>query len=73
MIRLMSTTSLSVLYALALGGIVSIAVYLPVYLSTALRLEWSIVVTRMAVMPLTTAGITSVRIPQTPEAVDGKD
>ncbi|MBF9128802.1 MFS transporter [Plantactinospora sp. S1510] len=40
MIRLTAATSLSVLYALALGGIVAIAVYLPVYLATAFRMEW---------------------------------
>jgi NNP family nitrate/nitrite transporter-like MFS transporter len=40
MIRLASATSLSLLYALALGGVVAIAVYLPVYLATVFRLEW---------------------------------
>jgi MFS transporter, NNP family, nitrate/nitrite transporter len=41
MIRLASGTSLSLLYALALGGIVAIAVYLPVYLTVAFHLAWS--------------------------------
>jgi NNP family nitrate/nitrite transporter-like MFS transporter len=40
MVRLASATSLSLLYALALGGVVAIAVYLPVYLTTAVRLGW---------------------------------
>ncbi|MBE1484380.1 NNP family nitrate/nitrite transporter-like MFS transporter [Plantactinospora soyae] len=40
MIKLASTTSLSVLYALALGGVVASAVYLPVYLATVFRMEW---------------------------------
>jgi NNP family nitrate/nitrite transporter-like MFS transporter len=40
MVRLASTTSLSLLYALALGGIVALAVYLPVYLTTVLNLAW---------------------------------
>jgi NNP family nitrate/nitrite transporter-like MFS transporter len=40
MIRLASATSLSLLYALSLGSIVSIAVYLPIYLTTAFRFEW---------------------------------
>lgn len=40
LVRLASTTSLSFLYVLALGGIVSIAVYLPVYLGTAFHFEW---------------------------------
>ncbi|MFC6022635.1 nitrate/nitrite transporter [Plantactinospora solaniradicis] len=40
MTRLASATSLSVLYALALGGVVAIAVYLPVYLATAFHMEW---------------------------------
>ena len=40
MVRLSSATSLSLLYVLALGGIVSIAVFLPIYLATAFRLEW---------------------------------
>lgn len=38
--RLASATSLSVLYALALGGVVAIAVYLPVYLAAVFGLEW---------------------------------
>ena len=41
MIRLASSTSLSLLYLLALGGIVSIAVYLPLFLATALGIDWS--------------------------------
>jgi NNP family nitrate/nitrite transporter-like MFS transporter len=40
MVRLASTTSLSLLYALALGGIVAVAVYLPVYLTMVLGLAW---------------------------------
>jgi NNP family nitrate/nitrite transporter-like MFS transporter len=40
MIRLASATSLSLLYVLALGGVVAIAVYLPVYLTAVFRLEW---------------------------------
>jgi NNP family nitrate/nitrite transporter-like MFS transporter len=40
MVRLASATSVSVLYVLALGGIVSIAVFLPIYLATAFRVEW---------------------------------
>jgi MFS transporter, NNP family, nitrate/nitrite transporter len=39
-LRLVSTTSLSLLYALALGGLVAIAVFLPMYLATALGLGW---------------------------------
>jgi NNP family nitrate/nitrite transporter-like MFS transporter len=35
-----SSTSLSLLYVLALGGIVSTAVYLPVYLATAFHFTW---------------------------------
>lgn len=38
--RLSSVTSLSLLHALALGGVVAVAVYLPVYLVTAFHLEW---------------------------------
>jgi NNP family nitrate/nitrite transporter-like MFS transporter len=40
MVRLASATSLSLLYALALGGIVAVAVYLPVYLTLVLGLAW---------------------------------
>jgi NNP family nitrate/nitrite transporter-like MFS transporter len=40
MVRLASGTSLSLLYALALGGLVAIAAYLPVYLATALHFGW---------------------------------
>jgi NNP family nitrate/nitrite transporter-like MFS transporter len=40
MIRLASATSLSLLYALALGGIVAVSVYLPVYLVTAFHFGW---------------------------------
>jgi NNP family nitrate/nitrite transporter-like MFS transporter len=39
-IRLASGTSLSVLYGLALGGVMTAAMYLPVYLTTVLRLGW---------------------------------
>jgi MFS transporter, NNP family, nitrate/nitrite transporter len=41
MIRLASTTSLSLLYGLALGGVVAIAVYLPVYLTEVVGLSAS--------------------------------
>jgi len=40
MIRLASATWLSLLYALALGGIVATAVYLPVYLAAVHGFEW---------------------------------
>jgi NNP family nitrate/nitrite transporter-like MFS transporter len=40
MVRLGSSTSLSFLYVLALGGIVSTAIYLPVYLATAFDFDW---------------------------------
>jgi NNP family nitrate/nitrite transporter-like MFS transporter len=40
MIRLASTSSLSVLYALALGGMVAIAMYLPMYLTTTFGFGW---------------------------------
>jgi NNP family nitrate/nitrite transporter-like MFS transporter len=40
MVRLASSSSLSFLYVLALGGIVSIAVYLPIYLATAFHFGW---------------------------------
>ncbi|MEV7629007.1 MFS transporter [Actinoplanes sp. NPDC089786] len=40
MVRLASSTSLSLLYLLALGGIVSIAAYLPVFLTVAAGLGW---------------------------------
>jgi NNP family nitrate/nitrite transporter-like MFS transporter len=40
MVRLASATSLSLLYALALGGLVAIVVYLPIYLATAFHLGW---------------------------------
>jgi NNP family nitrate/nitrite transporter-like MFS transporter len=40
MVRLASVTSLSVLYAVALGGILAIAVYLPVYLAAVFGLGW---------------------------------
>jgi NNP family nitrate/nitrite transporter-like MFS transporter len=41
LIRIASTSSVSLLYVIALSGMVSIAVFLPVYLVTALRFEWS--------------------------------
>jgi len=41
LIRLASTSSVSLLYVIALSGMVSIAVFLPVYLATALHFEWS--------------------------------
>lgn len=40
MIRLASATSVSLLYVLALGGILSIAIFLPVYLATAFDVGW---------------------------------
>jgi NNP family nitrate/nitrite transporter-like MFS transporter len=40
LIRVASSTSLSFLYLLALGGVVSIAVYLPVYLGTVFAFDW---------------------------------
>ena len=46
-----SATSLSLLYALALGGIVAVSVYLPVYLTTVFQLAWfsALVVTGVVV------------------------
>jgi NNP family nitrate/nitrite transporter-like MFS transporter len=41
LIRLATTSSVSLLYVIALSGMVSIAVFLPVYLATALHFEWS--------------------------------
>jgi NNP family nitrate/nitrite transporter-like MFS transporter len=41
LIRLASTSSVSLLYMIALSGLLSIAVFLPVYLATALHFEWS--------------------------------
>ncbi|GLY93840.1 MFS transporter [Actinoplanes sp. NBRC 103695] len=57
MIRLASSTSLSLLYLLALGGIVSIAVYLPVFLTAATGLSrlHALIVTA-AVVGLASAG-----------------
>ena len=40
LIRLAATSSVSLLYVIALSGMVSIAVFLPVYLATALHVEW---------------------------------
>lgn len=40
MVRVASSTSLSLLYLLALGGIVSIAVYLPLFLTTTVGISW---------------------------------
>jgi MFS transporter, NNP family, nitrate/nitrite transporter len=40
MARLAAGTSLSLLYALALGGVVAIGVYLPAYLTAVLHLTW---------------------------------
>lgn len=40
MIQRASSTSLSLLYALSLGGMVATSVYLPVYLAAAFRFEW---------------------------------
>jgi NNP family nitrate/nitrite transporter-like MFS transporter len=40
LIRLASTSSVSLLYLVALGGLLSIALFLPVYLATALEFEW---------------------------------
>jgi NNP family nitrate/nitrite transporter-like MFS transporter len=39
-VRLVSTTSLSLLYALALGGVAAMAVFLPVYLTAVFDLGW---------------------------------
>ncbi len=41
MVRLASRTSLPLLYLLALGGLVAVAVYLPVYLTAVYHLSWS--------------------------------
>lgn len=40
MIRLATGTSVSLLYVLALGGIVSVAIFLPVYLATTFGFAW---------------------------------
>ncbi|MCU7728886.1 MFS transporter [Actinoplanes sp. KI2] len=40
LVRLASTSSVSLLYLVALGGMLSVALFLPVYLTTALGLEW---------------------------------
>jgi NNP family nitrate/nitrite transporter-like MFS transporter len=40
MVRLSSSTSLTALYVLALGGMVAIGVYLPIYLTAAFAMEW---------------------------------
>jgi NNP family nitrate/nitrite transporter-like MFS transporter len=40
MVRLASSTSLTLLYMLALGGIVSIAIYLPIHLTTVFAIAW---------------------------------
>jgi NNP family nitrate/nitrite transporter-like MFS transporter len=40
MIRLASASSLSLLYAFSIGSIVSIAVFLPIYLTTAFHFAW---------------------------------
>jgi NNP family nitrate/nitrite transporter-like MFS transporter len=40
MLRVASASSLSLLYALALGGLVAITVYLPVYLISVVRVGW---------------------------------
>jgi MFS transporter, NNP family, nitrate/nitrite transporter len=40
MVRVASTTSLSVLYGLALGGLTAASLYLPLYLAGAFRLGW---------------------------------
>ncbi|HKO33338.1 MAG TPA: MFS transporter [Candidatus Limnocylindria bacterium] len=40
-LRLASSTSLTALYVLALGGIVSVALYLPIYLHTVIGIDWS--------------------------------
>jgi NNP family nitrate/nitrite transporter-like MFS transporter len=57
MTRLAAATSLSMLYLLALGGMVAIAVYLPPYLVTVFHLGWrhAFVVTGVIVM-LASAG-----------------
>jgi NNP family nitrate/nitrite transporter-like MFS transporter len=57
MVRQASATSLSLLYGLALGGVVAIAVYLPAYLVTVFRLAWfdALVVTGVVVALATSA------------------
>jgi NNP family nitrate/nitrite transporter-like MFS transporter len=52
MARLGSATPLSLLYAFSLGGIVAVAVYLPVYLTALLQVAWfpSLVVTGVVVL-----------------------
>jgi NNP family nitrate/nitrite transporter-like MFS transporter len=40
MVRVAAGTSLSLLYALALGGVVAVAVYLPAYLTAVFDLPW---------------------------------
>jgi MFS transporter, NNP family, nitrate/nitrite transporter len=40
MVRVSSSTSLTALYVLALGGMVAIGVYLPIYLTAAFAMEW---------------------------------
>ncbi len=40
LVRLAATSSVSLLYMIALSGMLSIAVFLPVYLATALHFEW---------------------------------
>lgn len=57
MVRVASTTSLSVLYALALGALTATAFYLPIYLATTFGLEWfrTLVVTGVVVILAATA------------------
>jgi NNP family nitrate/nitrite transporter-like MFS transporter len=52
LIRLASATSLSLLYLLALGGMIAVAVYLPLYLSAVFNIEWfhGLVVTGVVVI-----------------------
>lgn len=51
-LRAASATSVSLLYVLALGGMVSIAVFLPICLATVYRVEWlhALAVTGMVVL-----------------------
>jgi MFS transporter, NNP family, nitrate/nitrite transporter len=41
LVRLAATSSVSLLYVIALSGMLSIAAFLPVYLAVALRFEWT--------------------------------
>lgn len=57
MLRLAGSTSLSLLYALALGGSLAIGVFLPVYLARAYGLEWrNALAANAVIVPLAAAG-----------------